>query len=185
MAGTIACDLFTVPTVAFKILYAFVVLHHGSRRILQAGVTEHPTAEWTAQNLVEAVGDHETLNLTHLIRDRDTIFGDVFSRKADALGLEEVVTPKASPWCRFAERIIGTIRRECTDHIIPFDERHLLRVVKEFAAYYNADRCRHHMRPMDIRRTPPAIVPLVRATHNDLPMVVGQVSPSRHGRSLR
>ncbi len=142
MANTIACDFFTVPTVAFRNLYVFVVLHHGSRRILKVGVTEHPTAEWTAQNLVEVVGDHEVLNLTHLIRDRDTIYGDVFKRKAKALGLEDIVTPKASPWCNgFAERVIGTIRRECTDHIIPFDERHLLRVVKEFAAYYNRERC--------------------------------------------
>ncbi len=105
MAGTIACDFFTVPTVAFRKLYVFIVLHHGSRRILKVGVTEHPAAEWTAQNIVEAVGDHEALRLTHLIRDRDKIYGDVFTRKAKALGLEEIVTPKASPWRNgFAER---------------------------------------------------------------------------------
>ena len=98
MANTIACDFFTVPTVAFKNLYVFVVLHHGSRKILRVGVTEHPTAEWTAQQLVEAVGDDDAPDLSHLIRDRDKIFGDAFKRKADALGLEGVVTPKASPW---------------------------------------------------------------------------------------
>jgi transposase InsO family protein len=80
--------------------------------------------------------------VTHLIRDRDSIFGDVFQRKVNALGIADVVTPKASPWCNgFAERVIGTLRRECTDHIIPLGERHLGRVLREFVAYYNSGRC--------------------------------------------
>ena len=118
------------------------MLHHGSRRILHINVTEHPTAEWTALQLMEAVGDEEVPELTHLIRDRDGVYGDVFQRKVDALDLKDVVTPKASPWCNgFAERVIGTIRRECVDHIIPMGERHLLRVLREFVAYYNTGRC--------------------------------------------
>ncbi len=138
MANTIACDFFTVPQEPLRV-------RRPASRVAEdpAGRRDrHPTAEWTAQNLVEAVGEHEALNLAHLIRDRDKIYGDTFTRKADALGLDEVVTPKASPWCNgYVERINGTIRRECTDHIIPFDERHLLRVVREFAAYYNRERC--------------------------------------------
>jgi transposase InsO family protein len=81
---------------------------------------------------------------THLIRDRDSIFGDVFERKVAAFGIEDVVTPKASPWCNgFAERVIGTLRRECTDHIIPLGERHLGSVLREFVAYCNEGRCHH------------------------------------------
>ena len=142
MSATIACDFLTVPTVTFKNLFAFVVLHHGSRRILHVNVTAHPTAEWTAQQLVEALGADDAPDATHLIRDRDAIYGDVFRRKVGALGLRDVVTPKASPWCNgFAERVIGTIRRECTDHLIPMGERHLQRVLREFAEYYNTGRC--------------------------------------------
>jgi hypothetical protein len=98
MPTTIACDFFTVPTVTFKNLFVFVVLHHESRRILHVNVTAHPTAEWTAQQLVEALGDEDAPGVTHLIRDRDGIYGDVFRRKVISLGLQDVVTPKASPW---------------------------------------------------------------------------------------
>lgn len=142
MDTTIACDFFTVPTVTFRSLFVFVVLHHASRRILHVGVTEHPTAEWTAGHLVEALGDEGAPEVDRLLRDRDSIFGEQFQRKAAALGLAEIVTPKASPWCNgFCERVIGTIRRECTDHIIPLSERHLTRVLREFVDYYNSGRC--------------------------------------------
>jgi putative transposase len=142
MDTTIACDFFTVPTVTFRSLFVFVVLHHSSRRILHVGVTEHPTAEWTSHQIVEALGGDDAPEVTHLIRDRDSIFGDAFQRKVAAFGIEDVVTPKASPWCNgFAERVIGTLRRECTDHIIPLGERHLGRVFREFVAYYSTGRC--------------------------------------------
>jgi len=95
MGTTIACNFFTVPTVTFRNLFVFVVLNHGSRRILHVGVTEHPTAEWTANQLVEALGP-DAPEATHLIRDRDSIFGDVFQRKVSAFDIEDVVTPKAS-----------------------------------------------------------------------------------------
>ena len=94
-----------------------------------------------AQQLVEALGEDDIPEARHLIRDRDGTYGEVFRAKVDALGLRDVVTPKASPWCNgFAERVIGTIRRECTDHIIPMGERHLLRVLREYARYYNEGR---------------------------------------------
>lgn len=104
-------------------------------------MTEHPTSEWTANQLVAALGP-DAPELTHLIRDRDSIFGDVFQRKVKALGLMDVVTPRASPWCNgFAERVIGTLRRECVDHVIPLGELHLVRVLREYVAYYNKRRC--------------------------------------------
>jgi hypothetical protein len=134
MPATIACDFFTVPMVMFKGLFVFVVLHHESRRILHISVTvtAHPTAEWTAQQLIEALGDEDVPEATHLIRDRDGIYGHLFQRRVVALGPLDVVTPKASPWCNgIAERVIDTIRRECTDHIIPMGERHLLRAPRD------------------------------------------------------
>jgi putative transposase len=142
MDTTIACDFFTVPTITFRNLFVFVVLHHGSRKILHVNVTEHPTAEWSALQLVEALGGEDAPEVTHLLRDRDSIFGDVFKRKVKALGLTDIVTPKASPWCNgFVERVNGTLRRECTDHVIPLNEQHLVRVLREFVDYYNAGRC--------------------------------------------
>lgn len=141
MDVTVACDFFTVPTVTFRNLFVFVVLHHGSRRILHVGVTAHPTAEWTGQQLVEALGP-DAPDVRYLVRDRDSIFGEEFQRKAKALGLSEVVTPKASPWCNsYCERVNGTLRRECTDHIIALGERHLSRVIREYVEYYNRGRC--------------------------------------------
>jgi transposase InsO family protein len=142
MHTTIACDFFTVPTVTFSNLFVFVILHHGSRRILHVNVTAHPTAEWTAQQLVEALGDVAAPEVTHLIRDRNGIYGEVFQRKVNALGLTDVVTPKAGPWCNgFAERVIGSLLRECTDHIISLGERHLLSALQEYVEYYNTGRC--------------------------------------------
>ena len=88
-------------------------------------------------------GGPDAPDVRYLVRDRDRIFGEEFQRKATALGLEQVVTPRASPWCNgFCERVIGTLRRECTNHIIAMGERHLLRVVREFVEnYYNIGRC--------------------------------------------
>ena len=141
MDTTIACDFFTVPTVMFRSLFVFVVLHHGTRRILQVGVTQHPTAEWAGQQLVDAIGPGAP-EATLLLRDRDGVYGDLFQKKAKALGLKQIVTPRRSPWCNgFCERVIGTIRRECTDHVIPLGERHLLRLLDEYVAYYNSGRC--------------------------------------------
>ena len=97
----------------------------------------HPTAEWAAQQIVEAFpGDRKTPRF--LIRDRDSIYGDVFRRKTKVMGIREVVIARKSPWQNpYCERVVGTIRRECTDHIIALGERHLLRVLREFIAYYH------------------------------------------------
>ncbi len=150
-----------MPTLTFRNLFVFVVLHHGSRRILHVNVTEHPTAEWTAQQLVEAMGNDDVEQIDRLLRDRDVIYGDAFQRRAEILGLTEHVTPKQSPWCNaHCERVIGTLRRECTDHLIPFGERHLVRVLREYIeTYYNVARCHQSLdgdAPVARRRWSPA-----------------------------
>lgn len=132
MDRTIGCDFFTVPTMTFRNLFVFVVLHHASRIILHVNVTEHPTAEWTALQFGESLGDEDAPEVTHLLRDRGSTFGGVFQRKVKALGLADLVTPKASPWCNgFAERLNGTLRRECTDHVSPIGKLHIARVLRE------------------------------------------------------
>ncbi len=136
-----ACDFFTVPTLTFKVLYVFVVLSHDRRRIVHYNITKNPTAEWTAQQIVEAFPCGEEPRFLH--RDRDSIFGDVFKKKIKALGIEEVISSRKSPWQNaFCERVIGTLRRECTDHVIALSEKHLRRTLKEFINnYYHPARC--------------------------------------------
>jgi putative transposase len=141
MTVSAACDFFTVPTLTFKRLYVFVVLSHDRRRILHLNVTRHPTAEWTAQQITEAFpGDAPMPRYLH--RDRDSIYGDIVQKRIGAMGIEQVVNARQSPWQNpFAERVIGSIRRECTDHIIALSEEHLRRVLREYAEYYNRARC--------------------------------------------
>ncbi len=138
MDVTAACDFFTVPTATFKVLYVFVVLSHARRRILHVNVTAHPTADWTARQLLEAFPDQVPRLLLH---DRDAIYGWEFKRTVKALGIRQIRSAPRSPWQNpFVERVIGSIRRECTDHIIPFGRRHLLRTVREYVEYYNSSR---------------------------------------------
>jgi len=140
LAETAACDFFVVPTITFQGLYCFVVMSLDRRRILHVNVTKHPTAEWAAQQIVEAFpGDGWMPRF--LQRDRDAIFGWAFRRKVKMLGIEELVSAPKSPWQNpFVERVIGTLRRDCTDHIIPLSEKHLLKTVLEYANYYNESR---------------------------------------------
>jgi transposase InsO family protein len=141
LAVSAGCDFFTVPTLTFKLLYVFVVLSHDRRRILHVNVTAHPTAEWTAQQITEAFpGDAAVPRYLH--RDRDSVYGDVFRRRVVAMGTREVLNARQAPWQNpFAERVIGSIRRECTDHLIPLNEAHLRRILREYVAYYNRARC--------------------------------------------
>ena len=137
---TAACDFFVVPTLTFKLLYGFVVMSHDRRKIVHVGVTAHPTAEWTAQQIREAFpGDGGEPRF--LLHDRDAIFGEEFSRAIEAIGLKELLSGRQSPWQNpYVERVIGTIRHECLDHIIPMGERHLLRTLLAFQNYYNSER---------------------------------------------
>jgi transposase InsO family protein len=140
MPVTAACDFFVVPTLTFKLLYGFVVLSHDRRRILHVGVTAHPTAEWTARQIVEALPGDES-QPRFLLRDNDAIYGHAFERQVRAMGLRQLRTGHKSPWQNaYVERVIGTIRRDCLDHIIPLGERHLLRTLREYAHSYNTAR---------------------------------------------
>ena len=135
----VSVDFFTVPTVRFQVLYVFLVLAHERRRILHFHVTAHPTADWTAQQLRNAFPWDSVPR--YLLRDRDRIFGDDFTRQVQDMGIEQVLSAPRSPWQRaFIERVIGTIRRECLDHVIVFNEVGLYQQIKLFTAYYHESR---------------------------------------------
>ena len=124
----VSVDFFTVPTIRFQVLYVFLVLAHDRRRIVHFNVTAHPTAEWTAQQLREAFPFDQVPR--YLLRDRDRIFGDDFRKHVKAMGIKEVLSAPRSPWQRaYVERVIGTIRRECLDHVIVFGEASLRRTL--------------------------------------------------------
>ena len=135
----VSVDFFTVPTIRFQVLYVLLVLAHDRRRILHFHVTTRPTAEWTAQQLREAFPFDQAPK--YLLRDRDSIFGAGFSSQVRDLGMEEVLGAPRSPWQRaYVERVIGTIRRECLDHMIVFNERSLYRHITSFLEYYHQSR---------------------------------------------
>ena len=135
----IALDFFTVPTATFRILFVLIILSHDRRRILHVNVTTHPTAAWTARQLLEACGTD--VEPRYLLRDRDAIYGKAFRRQVTALGINEVTTAPRSPWQNpYAERLIGSIRRECLDHMIITSERHLKRILSSYVDYYHSAR---------------------------------------------
>jgi transposase InsO family protein len=138
----VALDFFTVPTVTFRVLFVLIVLAHDRRRILHFNVTEHPTAQWTAQQLVEAFPWDSAPR--YLLRDRDGVYGQVFQQRVVGLGMEQVLTAPQSPWQNpYAERLIGSIRRECSDHVVVFNEEHLRRVLARYVSY--SHRWRTHL----------------------------------------
>jgi putative transposase len=111
----VSIDFFTVPTINMKVLFVFFVLEHRRREVLHFGVTDHPTAWWTSEQIVEAFADRDAVRF--LIRDRDSIYGDEVRSRIAALGIEEVLTAPQSPWQNsYAERLIGSIRREWLNH---------------------------------------------------------------------
>ena len=137
--GITAMDLFVVPTVSFRLLYGLLIMGHGRRRILWLGVTAHPTAEWLANQLTQACGWDSVP--PYLLRDRDACYGHVFTRRLRSLGIRDRPTSPRSPWQNgYAERLIGSIRRECLDHVVVFGERHLRHVLSCYMEYYNATR---------------------------------------------
>jgi transposase InsO family protein len=136
----VSVDFFTVPTIRFQILYVFLVLAHDRRRILHCAVTAHPTAEWTAHQLREAFPWDSAPR--YLLRDRDRIFGHEFVQQVKAMGIKQVLSAPRSPWQRaYVERVIGTIRRECLDHVIVFNQTSLSRHLQSFLDYYHDTRC--------------------------------------------
>src|SRR5712664_1163908 len=138
----VAIDFFTVPTLRLRVLFVLVVLAHHRRRVLHFNVTEHPTAAWTAQQVVDAFPDDSAPS--YLLRDRDSVYGHAFRKRVKGMGISEVQTAPHSPWQNpFAERLIGSIRRECLDHVVVLGEQHLRRTLARYFAYYH--RARTHL----------------------------------------
>jgi len=138
-AGIASVDLFVVRTISFKLLYGLVILRHARRRLVRIAVTANPTAEWIAGQVTEAFPWNEEPR--HLIRDRDGAFGPAYTRRIHAMGIRDHPTAARSPWQNgHVERLIGSVRRECLDHVLVFGEAHLRRVLKSYAGYYNEVR---------------------------------------------
>ncbi len=134
-----AMDLFIIPTLGFDLLYAFVIVRLDRRDLVWINVTANPTSEWIARQITEAFPWDDAPQ--YLIRDRDRIYGTIVTRRLRAMGIRDKPTAPASPWQNgFAERLIGSIRRECVDHFIIFGEAHLRRILRAYAAYYNEIR---------------------------------------------
>ncbi len=134
-----AADLFVVQTLPFKTLDVLLFISHGRRELVHLAVTAHPAAAWVWRQLVEATAWGRRPE--YLIRDRDRVYGGDFRDRAKTLGIDTVLTPVRAPRANaIAERVIGTLRRECLDHVIPRDDRHLHTILAEYLDYYNADR---------------------------------------------
>jgi transposase InsO family protein len=151
-----AMDLFVVPTIGFDLLYAFVIVRLDRRDLVWINVTNHPTAEWIARQITEAFPWNKAPR--YLIRDRDHIYGAVVTRRLCAMGIRDKPTAPASPWQNgVAERLIGSIRRECVDHIVVLSEAHLRRILQTYACYYNDIRTH-----WSLNKDPPVSRPVQR-----------------------
>jgi transposase InsO family protein len=139
LAETASIDFFVVPTVRFEILFVFLILAHDRRRVLHFNVTAEPSACWTAQQVVEAFPWDEAPRF--LLRDRDAIYGTDFRSRVASMRIDEVVTARRSPRQNpYVERLIGSIRRECLDHVIVLGEDHLRRTLRRYFDYYHRSR---------------------------------------------
>jgi transposase InsO family protein len=137
--GVASMDLFLVPTISFRLLYGFLILRHSRRELVWLDVTAHPSAEWIARQVTEAYGWQQAPR--YIIRDRDCVYGHVFLRRLRAMGIRDRPIAPRSPWQNgCAERLIGSIRRDCLDHMIVFGERHLRHLLKSYQKYYNEAR---------------------------------------------
>jgi len=134
-----AMDLFVVPTIGFKLLYALVIVRLDRSALVWINVTHNPTAEWVARQLTEAFPWDEAPG--YLIRDNDRIYGNIAQHRIRAMGIRDRPTAPGSPWQNgFAERLIGSIRRECLDHLVVRGEAHLRQILQSYADYYNKIR---------------------------------------------
>jgi putative transposase len=151
-----AMDFFVVPTVTFKVLFVLVILAHERRRIVHVNVTEYPTAEWTAQQVVDAFPWDTAPR--YLLRDRDRMYGEHFRQRVGHMGIAEVLIAPRSPWQNpYVERVIGSIRRDLLDHVIVLNEQHLRRLLTDYLTYYHGFRT-HLALAMDCP-VPRAVVP--------------------------
>ena len=137
--GIAAMDFFVVPTISFGLLSGLLIMGHGRRHILWFGVTAHPTAEWIANQITEACGWEQVPR--YLVRDRDGAYGEILIRRLRSMGIRDRPTSPRSPWQNgYCERLIGSIRRDCLDHVVVFGERHLRHLLRSYASYYNQNR---------------------------------------------
>ena len=160
-------DFFTVPTATFRILFVLVILSHDRRRIVHLNVTDHPTAAWTRQQIREAFPDQTAP--AYLLRDRDGCYGPDFGRLLHSFGTEELVIAPRAPWQNpYVERLIGTLRRECLDHVIIWNERSLRRTLRRFLAYYHEWRTHLSLDkdgPIPRAAQPPACGTVIQVPH--------------------
>jgi transposase InsO family protein len=166
----VAIDFFTVPTATVRVLYVFLVLTHERRKVLHFNITDSPSALWTSQQMVEAFPF--TNPPRYLLRDRDGIYGADFVRRVDSLGFEQKLIAPRSPWQNpVAERLIGSLRRECLDHVIPLNEERLRRILTDYLVYYHRHRT-HRSLEQDCPE-PPALEPPDQDKIIELPLVCG------------
>lgn len=169
----VSVDFFTVSTIRFQVLYVFLVLTHERRRVVHFNATAHPTAEWTAQQSREAFPFDQIPR--YLLRDRDKILGEDFRRQVADMKIQELLSAPRSPWQRaYVERLIGSIRRECLDHVIIFNETSLRRILSLYFAYYHRTRPHlslekdspesRHIQPLTLGRV--VAVPQVGGLHH-------------------
>jgi len=136
---SVSIDFFTVPTITMKVLFVFMVLEHRRRQVLHFNVTEHPTAAWTSQQIVEAFLDRDAPR--YLMRDRDSIYGDEVRLRISSMGIEDLLTAPRSPWQNpYVERLIGSIRRDCLNHFVILNAKHLKRALASYFGYYHGSR---------------------------------------------
>jgi putative transposase len=135
----VSIDFFTVATIRLRVLYVFIVLAHDRRRVIHFNITEHPTAVWAAQQIIEAFPDDRAPRF--MVRDRDGIYGESFRSRVEGMNIEEIRIAPKSPWQNcYVERVIGSIRRECINHVIVLNDNHLRRLLKDYFRYYHESR---------------------------------------------
>src|SRR5215813_12838153 len=137
--GIASMDLFVVPTISFQLLYGFLILQHSRRQLLWLGVTARPSAHWIARQLTEAYAWQQAPR--YIVRDRDCVYGGVVLQRLRAMGIRDRPISPRSPWQNgYSERLIGSIRRDCLDHVVVFGERHLRHLLNSYQKYYNDAR---------------------------------------------
>jgi transposase InsO family protein len=169
--GIASMDIFVVPTISFRLLYGLLIVRHYRRELVWLGVTTHPNAEWIARQLTEAFGWEKAP--AYIIRDRDRAYGEAFIRRIRAMGIRDRPTSPHSPWQNgYAERLIGSIRRDCLDHVVIFGERHLRHLLRSYQKYYNEARthlslCKDAPVSREVRAVGPVIsVPMLGGLHH-------------------
>jgi len=157
IAGIAAIDMFVVPSATFRLLFVVLILVHDRRKVAHFNITRHPTSAWLSRQVTEAFPWDTAPRF--LLRDRDSSYGSVFSKRVEAMGISEVVTARRSPWQNaHVERVIGSIRRECLDYVSVFNERHLRRVLSAYVDYYHRTRT-HLSLAKDCPNTRPVHLP--------------------------